>query len=128
MRHDLLVGFDAELREYVSLVADVVDHVWVIVAVHRADPLVHQRPVARLRGLQRRPREHLLEVGDDRARLIQHEVGVLEDRHAVERMQREVLGRTHVGFEVMERVRHFLVRQHQSYECARSCWPESQKP
>jgi len=38
---------------------------------------------------------------------------VLEDRHAVERMQREVLGRAHVGFEVVERVRHLLVRQHQ---------------
>jgi hypothetical protein len=92
VRHDLLVGLNAELREYVSLVADVVDHVQVIVAVHRADPLVHQRPVARLHGLQRRPREQLLEIGDDRARLVQYEVGVLEDRHAVERMQARCLG------------------------------------
>jgi hypothetical protein len=78
--------------------------------------LVHQRPVARLRGLQRRQREQLLEIGHDRARLVQHEVGVLEDRHAVERMQREVLGRAHVGFEVVEPVRHLLVRQHQLYD------------
>src|SRR6516165_12331823 len=38
VRHDLLVGLDPELREYVSLVADVVDHVRVIVTFHRADP------------------------------------------------------------------------------------------
>jgi hypothetical protein len=41
---------------------------------------------------------------------------MLQDRHPVERMQRQMPGRAHVGFEVVERVRHLLVRQHQPYD------------
>src|SRR2546423_1037554 len=43
MRDDLLVGGDAERREDVPLVPDVIDHVGEVVGIDRADPLVHQR-------------------------------------------------------------------------------------
>jgi len=36
---------------------------------------------------------------------------VLQDRHAVEWMQRKALGRTHIGFEIVEGVGHLLTHR-----------------
>src|SRR3954467_14248227 len=98
MRHDRLVGSDAELWEHVPLVRDVVDHVRVEVGIDRTDPLVHAGPAASGLGLQCRGWEHLLEIGYDGARLVEREIAMPEDRHPVEWMQRQMRGGAHFGF------------------------------
>jgi len=57
VRHDIFVRRDAELREHVPLVRHVIDHVRVAIAVDRADPLVHARPLLRVVGRQSRRRD-----------------------------------------------------------------------
>ena len=111
MRDDLFVGCNAELREHVALVRDVIDQVRVVVAVDRADPLVHA--AARLRIFRRQfvPVERLVDIGDDRGGLIHREIAVPQDRHPLERVQRDMARRVHFRFEVVEGVRHLLLRQ-----------------
>src|ERR1700730_2959707 len=85
----------------------------VVVGIYRADPLVHPCPALWRIRLQRGRRKQLLDIGDDGARLVEHEIAVPQDRHPVKRMQRKVLGRAHIGLEVLEGVRRLLMRQHQ---------------
>src|SRR5205823_571635 len=55
-------------------------------------------------------------IGDDRARLVEREFAVLQDRYAVERVQREMYRRTHIGFEVAECIGHVFVRQDETHD------------
>ena len=116
MCDDLIVGGDAERREDVPLVPDVIDHVGVVVGIHRADPLVHQRAALSGVRLQRRRRKNLLEIGDDRARLVEREIAMLQDRHPVERVQRKMGRGAHIGFEIAKIIGHAFVRQHQAHD------------
>jgi hypothetical protein len=111
MRHDLLVRWDAELREHVALMRDVVDQVGVVVAVDRADPLVHAAPLLRIAGRQLRPVERVVDIADNRGRLVDEEIAMLQDRNPLERVQRDMARRVHLRFEVVEGVRDILVGQ-----------------
>ena len=72
------------------------------------------RARAHVLGLQRRAVERFVDIGSDRAGFVQREVAVLQDRDAVERMQRKMGGRTHLGFEIPECVRNLFVGERQS--------------
>src|SRR5262245_20922500 len=115
MVHDLFVGGDAKLREDHPLVRHMVDHVRIVVGVDHADPLVHPRPVRDVSWLQRKPRKSLLDIRDDRTRLIDGEITVPQDWYPVEGMQCQVARFAHFRLQVMERVGHFLVGQHQPH-------------
>src|SRR5204863_6534058 len=62
---------------------------------------------------QLRAVEHLVDIGRDRARLIEREIAVLKDRHPVKRVQREMRRCPHLWFEIAEDVRHCFVLEHQ---------------
>ena len=111
MRHNSLVRRDAELREDVTLVRHVVDQIGVVVAINRADPLVHARPNLRIAGREPARPEHLIYVPNDRAGLVQCEIAVPQDRHPLERVQREVRRCVHLGFEVVKGVGDLVMCQ-----------------
>ena len=109
MRHDLLVGRDAKSRKHQPLVRHVVDHVGVVVGIDRAHPLVHARAVAGILRLKRRFLKRLVDVSRDGARLIDREIVMLQHRHAIEGMQREMRWLAHLGLEIPKRVRRALM-------------------
>jgi hypothetical protein len=53
-------------------------------------------------------------------------MGVLEDRHAIERMQRKVSGPAHLRFEVPEGVRDILMGKHQPHDLNKGAARKSQ--
>src|SRR6266566_7500037 len=59
--------------------------------------------------------KRLVDIGGDRAGLIDREIAVLEDRNAIERMQRKVLRLAHHGFKIVEAIGDVLVSQDQSH-------------
>ena len=71
-----LVRRNAELREDVALVRHVVDQIRVLVAIGRADPLVHARPKLRVGGREPARPEHVIYITNDRAGLVQCEIAV----------------------------------------------------
>ena len=89
----------------------VVDHVGVVVGIDRADPLVHACALAYVLRRQTQSAKRLIYIRGDGAGLVDSQVAVLEDRNAVEGMQRQVLALAHHGFKVVKAVRHVLVGQ-----------------
>ena len=73
--------------------------------------MVHPRPLLRIVGCQPRAVERVVDIADDRRRLVHGEVAVPQDRHPVERVQREMAGAAHFRFEIVEAVRHLLMGQ-----------------
>src|SRR5262249_50608385 len=111
MRHNLLVGCNSKLGKDVPLVRDVVDHVGVVIRVYGADPLVHARSIADVLWLWARFRKGFLQIAEDGACLVNREIAMLKDWHAVERMQREMAWLAHLGLQIMEPVGHLLMRE-----------------
>ena len=109
MRHNLLVGRNSKLGKNVPLVRDVVDHVGIVIGIYGTDPLVHARSIADVLWLQCWFWKDLLQIADDSARFINCEIIMLQDWHAVERMQRKMAGLAHLWFQVMERVWHLFM-------------------
>src|SRR5215510_10229338 len=111
MRHYFLVGRDAKFRKNSALVRHVVNHIGVEVGIDRAYPLVHERTVASSLRLQWWFLECFIYVGRDSTGFVDGEIAMLQDRHTIERMQREVCRLAHLGLKIPKRVRHALVRE-----------------
>jgi hypothetical protein len=92
----------------------VIDHVGIVVGIDGADPLVHAAARPSILRRQARPRKRLVDIGGNRAGLVDREIAVPQDRNAVERMQRQMLRLAHHGLKVVESVGHVLVSQHKS--------------
>jgi len=114
-RHDFLVRRNAELRIDIALVINVIDQVRVVVAVDRADPSVQARPLPRVFGRESICCEHIVDIGDDRASLVDREVAVSEDRHPLKWVQSQMARCVHLSFEIVKRVDHLLMGQHQPW-------------
>src|SRR5262249_12244754 len=69
--------------------------------------------------------ERLFNVVHDGTCLVHHEITVLENRYAIERMQRQVSWFAHLRFEVAESVGDILVGEHQSHDLNKSAARES---
>src|SRR5262245_42603196 len=87
-----------------------------LIGVYGADPLVHTRWIADAFRPQRRLRKALLQIADDGARLVNREIAMPQDRHAIEGMERKMGRPTHLGFEIVERVGHVLVREDEPHD------------
>jgi hypothetical protein len=94
----------------------VIDHVRVVVGIDRADPLVNARALPWARRAQGDVIERLFNVVHDGACLVHGEIAVLEDRHAIEGMQRQVSWFAHLRFEVAEGVGDILVGKHHPHD------------
>src|SRR5262249_1345498 len=86
-------------------------HAQVVIGIYGTDPLVHARSIANTLWLQRRVRKGLVQIADDGACLVNCEITMLQDWHAVEGMQRQMAWLAHVRLQIMERVWHLLVRE-----------------
>jgi hypothetical protein len=73
--------------------------------------LIHARPLLRIVGGELGGLEHLIDIAGDRGRLIKHEIAMAKDWHPVKRVQREMRGRAHLRFEVVEGVGHLFLGQ-----------------
>src|SRR5262245_48065343 len=111
MRHHLLIGRDAKFRKNPTLVRHVVDHIDVEVGIHRAYPLMHARAIASILRLKRRFLECFVYVGRDSTRFVDCEIAMLQDRHTIEWMEREMCWFPHLGLEIPKRIRHAFVRE-----------------
>jgi hypothetical protein len=78
--------------------------------------LVHAGALPRLLRGQVRAAERLVDIGGDRARLVQHEIAVLQDRSAPEGVPRQVLRRVHLVLGVVEPEGHALLGQDQPHD------------
>src|SRR5262249_15282060 len=103
----------------------VIDHVRVVVGIDRADPLVHARALPWACRAQGNVIERLFNIVHDGACLVHSEIAVLENRHAIEGMQCQVSGFTHLRFEIVEGVGDILVSEHQAYDLNKSAAWES---
>jgi len=73
--------------------------------------LVHAAARLRILGRQVVACERVIHIANDCRRFVDRELAVPQDRHPLERVQREVARRVHLGFEVMKGVRHLLMGQ-----------------
>src|SRR5262245_50516957 len=103
----------------------VIDHVRVVVGIDRADPLVHERALSWACRAQGDVIERLFNIVHDGACLVHGEIAVLENRHAIERVQRQVSWFAHLRFEVAESVRDILMSDHQPYDLNKCAARES---
>src|SRR5262245_6048698 len=111
MRHNILVGRNPKLGKDIPLVRDMVDHIGVVIGVDGTDPLVHARAIVDVLRLQHWFRKDLLQIADDGACLINGEITMTQNWDAIERMQRKMAWLTHLRLQIMERVRHVLMRE-----------------
>src|SRR5262249_59386858 len=121
MRYDLFIRGYAKLREYQALMRHVINHVRVIVGIDHPDPLVHASTTWDVYRLQGQPREGLVDIGDDGARLVHREIAMPQDRHPIEGMQYQMAWLAHFRLEIMEHVGHLFVGENQPHdvdECA----------
>src|SRR5262245_27235130 len=104
----------------------VIDHVRVVIGIDRANPLVHARALPWACRAQGNVIERFFNVVHDGACLVHREITVLENRYAIERMQRQVSWFAHLRFQITESVGDILVSEHQSYDLNKSAAWESQ--
>ena len=71
------------------------DHIGVVVGIHRADPLIHARPLPDILRRQSRSIKRFIDIGGDGAGLVDGKISMPEDRHAIERMQSQMLRLAH---------------------------------
>ena len=90
---------------------DVVDQIRVIIAVHCTDPLVHARPLLWIGRCQLVALEGVIDIADNRARLIDRELAMAQDRYSFEGVQCDMAIRVHFHFEIVKSVRHLLMGQ-----------------
>ena len=110
---DLFVRRDTKNRVDQTLMAEMIGNVGIIVIVQRADPPIHPRPRPWVVGLKRRSIERLIDIGCNCGRFVEHETVMVENRDAVERMQRQMARTAHLRFQIAERERHALLGQHE---------------
>src|SRR5262245_25947327 len=121
MRYDLFIRGYAKLGKYQTLVRHVINHVRIVVGIDHTDPLVHAGPTRDVSWLQGQSRKSLIDIGDDGARLVECEITMPQDRHAIEGMERQMAWLAHLRFEVLEGVGHLFVGENQPHdvdECA----------
>src|SRR5690348_17013150 len=77
---------------------------------------MHACSIAGTVGLQRRLRKGLLEISDHGARLINREIAMSQNGHAIKGMQGKMGWFAHLGFQIMKPVRHRLMRKHEAHD------------
>src|SRR5258705_3096863 len=88
-----------------------IGHVGVVIAADRADPLMHPGALAQILWLKCGTDEGFVDIEDNRRGLVDAETRVIQDRHPVERVQRQMARAAHLRLEIVKIESDVLVRQ-----------------